>query len=168
MPVVPRSSSEQWVSFITGEEEFGLAVADVVEIGRLETITRVPSAPEFIEGVINVRGEIVPVINLRKRFALDAASTQQSRIIYIRSGTVKIGLIVDRVVEILVLPEVEPLPAAIRSKRVTEYLGGIAKCGDRVILLLNSEKLLTRSEQEGLEAASAGEGIPKTRAKKRS
>jgi purine-binding chemotaxis protein CheW len=85
MPVVPISSSEQWVSFITGEEEFGLPVADVVEIGRLETITRVPSAPKFIEGVINVRGEIVPVINLRKRFALDAASTQQSRIIYIEA-----------------------------------------------------------------------------------
>jgi len=81
---------------------------------------------------------------------------------------VKIGLIVDRVVEILALSDVEPPPAAIQSRRVAEYLGGIAKFGDRVILLLNAEKLLTKSEQEGVEAASAAEGRPKTRSRKRS
>jgi purine-binding chemotaxis protein CheW len=166
MPADHRSALTQWVSFITGEEEFGLPISDVVEIGRLETITRVPSAPKFIQGVINLRGEIVPVINLRKRFGLEAETTSQSRIVYVRSGAVKIGLVVDRVLEILGLSEVEvePPPAAICSKRVAEYLEGIAKIKDRVLLLLSAGMLLTRSEQEGLESASQPQAGAQTKA----
>ena len=155
MPTENRSTQAKWVSFIVGEEQFGIPIEDVIEIGRVETITRVPSAPKFIRGVANLRGEIIPVIDLRTRFAMEAqAATTQSRMLYIRSGSVKLGLVVDRVLAILELPQAQPPPPAICSKRVSEYLAGIAQYGDQVVLLLGAERFLTESEQERIEEAS--------------
>jgi purine-binding chemotaxis protein CheW len=155
IPMANQSSQEKWVSFVVGDEQFAIAIADVVEIGRMDTITRVPSAPKFIRGVINLRGNVIPVIDLRTRFEMTAvAATPQSRMIYIRSGLVTIGLVVDRVLEIIDLPEIEPPPQAVCSKRVTEYLLGIAKHRETVVLLLSSEKFLTESEHERIAETS--------------
>ncbi|MDB6154966.1 MAG: hypothetical protein JWL90_3419, partial [Chthoniobacteraceae bacterium] len=157
------SNQEQWVSFLTGGEEFALPISEVFEIGRVETITRIPSAPKFIQGVINLRGEIVPVIDLRKRFGLEAlAATNRTRILYFQTGVVKVGLIVDGVSQILSLApsDFTPPPPSICSKRVLEYLSGIAHYKDRMILLLNSESLLTKAEQQGAEKTSRAKLLP--------
>jgi purine-binding chemotaxis protein CheW len=149
MPTGNQTSHEKWVSFVVGEDQFGLPIADVVEIGRAETITHVPSAPKFIRGVINLRGNVIPVIDLRTRFEMPAsAATLQSRVIYIRSGAVMIGLLVDRVLGIVDLAEMEPPPPAVCSPRVLEYLLGIARHREEIILLLGSEKFLTQTEQK--------------------
>jgi purine-binding chemotaxis protein CheW len=155
MPTVNQTSHEKSVSFVVGEDQFGLPIADVVEIGRPETITRVPSAPKFIRGVINLRGNVIPVIDLRARFEMPAtAATLQSRVIYIRSGAVMIGLLVDRVLEIVDLAGMEPPPPAVCSPRVLEYLLGIARHREEIILLLRPEKFLTQTEQKQIAEVS--------------
>jgi purine-binding chemotaxis protein CheW len=169
MPTVNQTSHEKWVSFVVGNEQFGLPIADVVEIGRVETIARVPSAPKFIRGVINLRGNVIPVLDLRSRFEMPAAdATTQSRIIYIRSGDVIVGLMVDRVLEIVDIAGMELPPPAVCSARVLEYLLGIAKHREEVILLLSAEKFLTQTEQKRLAEASKKPPSAKTRSKDKS
>jgi purine-binding chemotaxis protein CheW len=168
MPTADQTSHEKWVSFVVGDEQFGLSIADVVEIGRLETIAHVPSAPKFIRGVINLRGNVIPVIDLRTRFEIPpTAATIKSRIIYIRSGAVMIGLMVERVLEIVSIVEMEPPPPAVCSPRVLEYLLGIAKHREQVILLLSSEKL-TQTEQKRVADASKRSLSTKARPKGKS
>jgi len=148
------SDEVQLVGFRLSEEEYAVGISEVQEIIRVPEITKVPKAPSFVEGVINLRDKVLPIISLRKRFGLeDVEKTSSLRIIVVNAGEVSMGMIVDSVSEVLRLPKdtIEP-PPPIVSGIDAEYLKGIGKLeeGKRLLLLLDLVKLLTASERREL------------------
>ena len=122
------------------------------EIIRLQDITKVPRTPEFVEGVINLRGKVIPVVDLRKRFGLPAEEeSKENRIVVVDIGAQDIGVIVDAVTEVLRIAteSVEP-PASVIITADSEYLLGIAKLDSRLIILLDLEQVLTEAEHNSL------------------
>ncbi len=143
----------QLVTFHVGEEEFGVDILDVREINRMMEITRVPHAPEFVEGVINLRGQVIPVVDLRKRFGLAAAERDKSaRIVVVELGDKVVGFLVDSVSEVLRVPRsmVEPPPPIVGGID-SEYIRGVVKLDDRLLILLDLHRLLSRGEAQELE-----------------
>ncbi len=143
----------QLVSFKIGEEEFGVDILKVQEINRVVQITQLPNAPDFIEGVMNLRGRVVPIVNLRKRFGLPAKEyDKNTRIIVVDLNGKTVGFIVDSVSEVLRVSKsvVEPPPDLV-SGIDSEYITGIAKLDDRLLILLDLEKILTAEEKQTLK-----------------
>lgn len=141
------------IVFRLKNEEYGVDVQQVRSIERLEHITRVPNAPAFVKGVINLRGVVTPVIDLRKRFGMEEAPyTDQTRIIIVRIGEVEVGLIVDAANDVIDIPldQIEATPQIVGGVEA-EYLRGVAKLGDRLLILLNLEKVLLIDEVEQLD-----------------
>jgi purine-binding chemotaxis protein CheW len=152
-----QESEEQLVVFELAKEVYGLDIAKVQEIIRMQEITNVPRAPRFVEGVINLRGKIIPIIDMRKRFDLEASDhSPESRIIVVEIGTHTIGMIVDGVSEVLRIPTsvIEP-PSPVVTTVDSEYLRGIAKLENRLIILLDLDKVLSYAEKRSLEEAPA-------------
>ena len=134
--------------FLLDGEEFGISIMEVREIIRMINITRLPKAPYFIEGVINLRGEVLPVVNLRKRFDVPENSvTDSTRIVIVEIEGEQVGLIVDSVSEVLRLSEdqIKPPPTNVAGIR-TEFLQGVGKVDDRLLVILKMGKLLTTEE----------------------
>ena len=134
----------QLVTFRIGEEEFGVDILAVQEIIRLMQITMVPRAPEFIEGVINLRGKVIPVINMRRRFNKDQVEPDSStRIVVMELDQKIVGFLVDGVSEVLRIPEstVEDPPPVVAGIGA-EYIRGIGKLDNRLLILLNLDHLL--------------------------
>lgn len=142
----------QLVVFRLGAEEYGVPITQVQEINRLTTPTRIPNAPAFLEGVINLRGKIIPIIDLKKRFGLESTVyTDEARIVIVEIDGNTLGVIVDVVSEVLRLPtsSIEPPPSIIAGI-TAEYLRGVGKLGDRLLILLDLNKVLTETEKEQL------------------
>jgi purine-binding chemotaxis protein CheW len=138
---VDLDCGQQVVVFTAGSEEYGLGIGQVQEIIRLLPITRVPCSPEHVEGVINLRGNVVPVIDLHRRLALgQRANSWRSRIIIVRTQDMIAGFIVDSVNEVLDLPAGHIEPPL--DGKEEAHLKGIGKSSGRVILLLNLENVL--------------------------
>jgi len=149
-------SEEQLVVFELAGETYGVEIATVHEIIRMQDITDIPRTPEFVEGVINLRGRIIPVIDLRKRFGLGVAEqTQSSRIIVVEVGGVTVGMIVDSVSEVLRLAtnNIEPPPAVISGVDAA-YLRGVGKLDEQLIILLDLKKVLEKEERKQLQQDS--------------
>jgi len=147
----------QLVTFHVGNEEFGVEILDVREINRLMDITRVPHAPDFVEGVINLRGQVIPVVDLRKRFGLEAGSRDKdARIVVVELTDKVVGFLVDSVSEVLRVAgsTVEPPPAMVAGIE-SEYIEGVVKLEDRLLILLDLQKLLTRGEARALQEFGA-------------
>jgi len=149
--VVASQAAElmQIVSFHVGGEEFGLDILRVQEIIRPQDLTRVPNLPEFVEGVINLRGNVIPVIALRKCFGFDASDhSKQTRIVVVEVNSGVLGFVVDSVSEVLRIPgsTVEPPPKLGKVER--EYISGVAKLEGRLLLLFDVDKLMNASEQQ--------------------
>jgi len=143
----------QLVSFKIGNEEFGVDILQVQEINRLVEVTRVPNAPDFVEGVMNLRGRIVPVVNLRKRLGLEKRENDKdTRVVVVEIEGKTIGFIVDSVSEVLRVSKsvVEPPPELI-SGIDSEYIIGIAKLENRLLILLDLKKVLNVEERETLK-----------------
>jgi purine-binding chemotaxis protein CheW len=148
-------SEVQLVTFMLGEEEFGVPISQIQEIDRLAKITKVLKAAEFIEGITNLRGEVIPLLDTRKRFDLEVKpSDDRTRIIIVDLGGVKTGLVVDSVREVLNLSkrDIAPPPEAIGSGIAQQFISGIGKVdeGKRMIVLLDVEKILSQKEQAHL------------------
>jgi purine-binding chemotaxis protein CheW len=140
----------QLVTFKLGNEEYATDILKVQEINRMVNVTTVPNTPSYVEGVINLRGKVIPVIDLRKKFGLEAkAADAQSRIMVVDVGKT-VGLIVDSVSEVLRLPAdtVEP-PPAMAMNGGSEYIRGIGKLDDRLVILLDIDKLLRNGDSGG-------------------
>ena len=153
--VVENQSEEllQLVSFNLGKEEFAVDILKIQEINRMVEITKVPKSPEFVEGVINLRGKVIPIIDLRKRFSLPKAeSTRQTRIVVVDIDNKIVGLVVDAVSEVLRLPAktVEPPPPIVAGID-SEYISGVGKLEDRLLILLELDKVLSKDEKKVLE-----------------
>ncbi|HVJ49537.1 chemotaxis protein CheW [Desulfitobacterium sp.] len=135
---------EQLVTFGLGSEEFGVDIMLVQEIIRIPPITRVPKAPSFIEGVINLRGNVIPVVSLRNRFGMDSAEeTDFSRIIVLEVANRVFGIRVDAVTEVLRLDTdaIEP-PPPIALGIDSHYIRGVGKIGERLLILLDLEHIM--------------------------
>lgn len=134
----------QLVTFKLGNEEYAVDILKVQEINRMVEITSIPNAPSYVEGVINLRGKVIPVINLRKKFGLDSKEMDsQSRIMVVDIGST-VGLIVDSVSEVLRLSSdtIEPPPPMTAGNGSSEYIKGVGKLTDRLLILLDIEELL--------------------------
>ncbi|HHV08540.1 MAG TPA: chemotaxis protein CheW [Firmicutes bacterium] len=138
----------QLVVFSLGQEEYGVDILQVQEIKRLTEITRVPNAPDFVEGVINLRGNVIPVIDLHKRFSLKAAEvTDESRIVIVNVQDITVGITVDAVSEVITLEAdafapPPPLVAGIEAS----FIEAIGKLEDRLLILLNMDRILGLDE----------------------
>ncbi|TVS07443.1 MAG: chemotaxis protein CheW [Phycisphaerales bacterium] len=133
----------QLVTFEVAGEEFAVDILAVQEINRMMALTRVPQSPPEVEGVINLRGKIIPVLDLRKRFGLDASErTEHNRIVVVEVHGRVIGFIVDRVHEVLRIPSsiVEPAPQMVCSIN-SEFIAGVGKLEDRLLILLDLSRL---------------------------
>ena len=149
----------QLVVFDLDEEQYGLNIDAVREIIRLQQITRVPRAPEFVEGVINLRGKIIPVVDLRKRFEMKAVERDEDfRIVVVDVKGNEIGMIVDAVTEVSRVPEsgIEP-PSSVIAADDSDYLTGIAKTGQEMIILLDIGNLISVEEVQATAAAATEE-----------
>jgi purine-binding chemotaxis protein CheW len=146
----------QLVSFTIGQEEFGLDIQTIQEINRMVEITRVPNSPDFVSGVINLRGKVIPVIDLRKRFGFPAKeSDKNTRIIVVELGNSVVGFVVDAVREVIRIPKsvTEPPPPIIAGIG-SEYVTAVGKLEDRLLILLDLEHLLQEKEKEQLVSAN--------------
>jgi len=138
------------VTFKIGEEEFGVDLLTVQTIIRMTEPTRVPKSPDFVEGVINLRGSIIPVIDFRKKFNLPKKEVEKdTRIIVTEIDQKVIGFIVDSVSEVLRIPtsSIEPPPPIIAGID-SEYISGVGKLEDRLLILVNLNKLLSDTEKK--------------------
>lgn len=143
----------QLVAFQLGEESYGVDIAQVQEIIRMQPVTKVPGAPTFVEGVINLRGRVIPVLDLRKRFNLPARQdTKDTRIVVVEVPPHTVGMIVDAVDEVLRISEdkVEP-PSPFIASIDTEYLRGVGKLEGKLLILLDLSKVLSKEEKNALE-----------------
>ena len=134
----------QLVSFNIGSEEFGVDILKVQEINRMVEITRVPQAPNYVEGVINLRGKVIPIIDLRKRFSLELKEPDKNtRIVVVDIGGNIMGMIVDSVSEVLRLPAntIEPPPDLVTGIN-SEYINGVAKLENRLLIFLDLSKVV--------------------------
>lgn len=148
-----RQESEllQLVTFTISEEEFAIDILKVQEIIRVMEITKVPNSPPFVDGVINLRGKVIPVIDLRRRFGMESRPhDSQTRIIVIDLHSMIVGFVVDGVSEVLRIQSntVEPPPAVVAGVE-SEYIKGVGKLDDRLLILLDLDKLLTGEELRG-------------------
>jgi purine-binding chemotaxis protein CheW len=141
----------QLVTFKLAGEEYATDILKVQEINRMVEITAVPNAPHYVEGVINLRGKVIPVIDLRKKFGLEAKEIDvQSRIMVFDVGKT-VGMIVDSVSEVLRLPaDTVESPPAMALNGGSEYIRGIGKLDDRLVILVDVNKLLSDGEKQGL------------------
>jgi purine-binding chemotaxis protein CheW len=135
----------QLVVFDLASEHYGVDISDVREIIRMQDITPMPGVKAFVEGIINLREKVLPVLDLRKRFGLKVAEhTEESRIVVVDSSSGEVGVIVDAVTEVLRIPisSIEPNSSMVMHSN-SDYLRGIAKLPDRLIILLDLNKLLS-------------------------
>ncbi|WP_425806941.1 chemotaxis protein CheW [Desulfitobacterium sp. Sab5] len=137
-------SEEQLVTFGLGSEEFGINIMLVQEIIRIPPITRVPKAPSYVEGVINLRGNVIPVVSLRNRFGMDhVEETDLSRIIVLQVHNKVFGIRVDAVTEVLRLDtdSIEP-PPPVALGMDSHYIRGVGKIGERLLILLDLDQII--------------------------
>jgi purine-binding chemotaxis protein CheW len=146
----------QLVGFHVGGEEFALDILRVQEIIRLQDLTRVPNSPEFVDGVMNLRGKIIPVIALRKRFGLDhVPPDKQTRIVVVEIKGTVLGFVVDSVSEVLRIPAATVEPPPRLGKVDQEYVSGVGKLDDRLLILLDLDRLMGETELLGVSPTPA-------------
>lgn len=149
-----RTANEelQLVVFTLATEEYALPITKVQEINRLVPITKLPQTPAFMEGIINLRGRIIPVIDLRKRFSLILTEhTDDTRIIIVEIQGQTLGVIVDAVTEVIRLQSesIEPPPQAFAID--SKYIQGVGKLDSRLIILLDIDRIFSKSEEKVLQ-----------------
>jgi len=140
----------QWVTFRLDNETYGIDVLQVQEVLKVSEITTVPGAPEYVLGIINLRGNVVTVVNTRMRFGLPSAKVDElSRIIIIESGEQVVGLMVDSVAEVVYLQssEIESAPN-FRHEEGAKYIQGVYNREEGLLILVDVTRLLTNEEQQ--------------------
>lgn len=146
----------KYLTFQLSGEGYGIEILKVREIFGMQQITSVPGVPEYVKGVINLRGRIIPVIDLRLKFGFDEAEyDKETCIIVVSIEDVLVGIIVDTVSEVVDIPtdDIEQSPS-FGANTPTEYLLGMGKVKERVIILLNVEQVFSEQEIQSIEAAS--------------
>lgn len=141
----------QLVSFNLDQEEYGVDVLKVREIIRMPIVTRVPNTPHYVEGVINLRGKVIPIISMRKKFSLMAAENdKQTRIMVMDLEGEMMGFIVDAVSEVIRISdsEIQPSPTVVTGGIDQECIAGVINQAERLLVLLNLEMMFSRDEKK--------------------
>ena len=144
---------KQLVIFELGTENFGIDIASVEGINKMLEITKIPKAPDYMLGITNLRGSVLPVIDLQKRFGMNAETqTNETRIVVANMDGVKIGMVVSAVSEVLTIDDsvIEPPPPMVSNVN-SEFIIGVAKIDKRLVILLDLSKVLTVEEKTRLE-----------------
>jgi len=156
LPAIRSNTTEksneltQLVSFILDNEEYGVEVLKVREIIRMVNITHMPNTPHYVEGIINLRGKVIPIISMRKRFGLmDAEHNGQTRVIIMDVCGELLGFTVDAVSEVIRVSatEVQPAPSVASGGIGQEYIEGVINHADRLLVLLNLDRMFSDDEQ---------------------
>ena len=152
-------AEQQLVVFGLGREEFGIDISRVREIVKLQNITTIPQSMDFVEGIVNLRGQIVPIVDLCKRFLVADRSESvdaERRIIVVNMSGQNIGILVDGVSEILRIPDeaIEPTPPIVASGVSSDFIRGVAKVEGRLIIFLDLDRIFSAEEQEALAQSS--------------
>lgn len=148
-----KSAQTKQVIFALGNEEYGLDIMIVNAIEKYTDIVRVPNGPECIKGIINLRGDVIPVYSLRKKFGLEEkAIDENTKLVITKSNNIMMAYEVDAVKEIIEIPaeSISETPIIVKSKNTT-YLKSIANINGRMIILLDHNGILTDKEQENIE-----------------
>ncbi|MDP2302182.1 MAG: chemotaxis protein CheW [Ignavibacteria bacterium] len=151
----------QLVSFLIGKEEFGVDIGYVQEINRMVQITKVPNAPDFVDGIINLRGRIIPVIDLRLKLGMGRKEQDKNtRIVVVDVSGKTVGFIVDAVTEVLRIPSniIEAPPDMVTGVN-SEYIKAVGKLEDRLLILIDLEKILSKEDNVRLEIVMEPENI---------
>jgi purine-binding chemotaxis protein CheW len=152
-------ATNQFIIFSLGEERFGVQINAVQEIIKPQEVTKLPRTDDFIEGIIDLRGEVIVIVDLEKRLQIEAKEESDQRIIIVEVDGIKVGLTVDDASEVLRINEdnIRQPEGSIAGVR-TEFLDGVAKVDDRLIILLDFANLFSKQQYEKLEqAAELGE-----------
>ena len=149
----------QLVSFFIEDEEFAVDILYVQEINRMLQVTKVPNAPDYVNGVINLRGRVIPVINLRLRLGMPRKEPDKNtRIIVMEVNEKTVGFIVDSVNEVLRIPQdVTEAPPSLAMGINSDYIKSVGKLEDRLLILIDLEKILYNAETVQLNSAIATE-----------
>jgi len=141
---------KQFVVFELGHEQYGFEITAVEGIVKMQEITRVPYAPAYMEGITHLRGSVVPVIDLCKRFGLvQEEQTPETRIIIVMINNVKVGMMVAAVAEVLTIEDSTiEVPPALVSNVNSEFITGIAKINSRLVIIVNLDRILSQEEKE--------------------
>jgi purine-binding chemotaxis protein CheW len=156
-----KTEFKNLVVFRLGDDEFAIDVRSTREVVRVTDISPVPRAPEFIEGVINLRGHAVAVVDLRKRFGVEALQkTEKSRIMIVRARNMIVGLMVDSVTGVRNFPgeEIQATPAIVANQVDHRFITGVLRVDDRTILLVSLDEILTRKNTEAIRSIVAPAG----------
>jgi purine-binding chemotaxis protein CheW len=146
-----KSELIQLVSFHLDNEEYGVEVLKVREIIRVVNITHMPNTPQYVEGIINLRGKVIPIISMRKRFGLmDAENNSHTRVIIMDVGGELLGFTVDAVSEVIRVAsgEIQPAPSVASNSIGQEYIAGVINHGERLLVLLNLDMMFSSVEKE--------------------
>lgn len=138
------ADGRQYLTFALGAEEYGVEILKVQEIKGLSAITPIPNTPSYVKGVMNLRGSIIPIVDLRAKLAMpEAAYNQFTVIIVVQVGAKTVGLVVDAVSDVLNIPpkDVQPTPD-FGSQVDARFVSGLAKAGEHLVVLLDIEKVL--------------------------
>ncbi len=149
MEKVTSVTEKQMVLFELGTETYGLDIATVHEIIRMQPITKVPKAPFYVEGVINLRGKVIPVIDIGRKFGFEKTEeVKNNRIVVINIKNTTLGIIVDAVTEVIRVPvdSIDPVSDIVTSGQ-SDYLLGIAKLPDKMVIILALDKLLSKDQE---------------------
>jgi purine-binding chemotaxis protein CheW len=151
------TQKDKYLTFRIANEDYGIAIANVTEIIGIQSITEIPEMPDYIKGVINLRGKVIPVMDVRKRFKLSEREyDERTCIIVVEIDNTSVGLVVDTVNEVADIPEdqVEPPPKS--KHKGGSYIQGIGKIGKEVKILLDINKILYEEELETISEAAQG------------
>jgi len=154
---------DQYLVFTAMEQEFGIQAMRVQEISAMVEITTVPRSPAYIEGILNLRGRLVSVVNFRKKFGFEARDEDEdTRIIIVEHRGFPIGILVDSVEEVIRIPDekVQKLPEAAATTASEDYLSGVGLLGERLIILLDADELLSKTDLLEVEAVRRAVGEP--------
>ncbi len=153
-PYGAAAATSQFLTFVLGAEAFGVEILKVQEIRGYSAVTRIPNTPPYIKGVINLRGTVVPVVDLRAKFSMEPGEYNKfTVIIVVTVGSKVIGLVVDAVSDVLDIPPSEIRMAPDLGVRVdTRFISGMASVGERLTVLLDIDRLLSEDEVAALES----------------
>ncbi len=160
------SEIRQLIGFSVGAEEYGLDILRVKEIIRVKGITHLPTAPQFVEGIISLRGDVIPILDLGAKFGLEHQGADANRrVIVVEIEGRMIGMMVDAVSAVLRIPSdrIDPLPAMIDGLS-REFVQGVGKVGERLVMLLNIDRVLSaeeKAELAGMEPVESAEPFPR-------
>lgn len=152
------NGTRQFVTFIMEDELYGIDIFNTQEIIRIPEITPIPNSLDYVDGIINLRGDIIPVINLEKKFHMVASIKDKKEIIIIKAFNTKIGIIVSKVFRVILLEDKDvSLPPSILSGIEEEYIQGVTRIDDgKLVILLNIEKMFFEEEVKNIQKGVEG------------